>query len=112
MLKQPPSIVFWRRGGKLNQKSHIDLTEEEKAHLARCKGLKNTHPCKNPIFRCPVCGNYGCTQEIAEKCSEQGFKNDKCLNCGTIGSPIPVMEHELANYVAEWDKEMEIAGDK
>ncbi|MHB8962804.1 MAG: hypothetical protein ACYC5K_06580 [Saccharofermentanales bacterium] len=110
MLKLPPSADFWKRGGKLNQKNQMDLTEEEKAHLARCKGQKNTHPCKNPVFRCPACGNYGCTQEIADKCSDQGFKNDKCLNCGAIGTMMPVMEDELVRYILEWDKEVELTG--
>lgn len=110
MLNQPPSATFWRRGGRLNQKSHFDLTEEEKANIARCKGQKNSHPCKNPVFRCTACGNYGCTHEIAEKCTEQGFKGDKCLYCGDIGTQLPVMEEELANYISEWQKEMDLAG--
>jgi len=80
------------------------MTEEEKINIARCPGIKDTHPCKKPIFRCPECGNYGCTQEVPDKCSDQGFKNDKCLNCGVTGSRIPIMEKELAKFIAEWEK--------
>jgi len=70
---------LWERGGKLNQKRHFELTEDEKANVALCKGNKNNHPCKNPIFRCLKCGNYGCDQIVADKCDAQAFKNDKCL---------------------------------
>lgn len=86
---------FWYRGGKLNQKKHIDLTEAEKANIALCKGTKQNHPCKNPVFRCSECGNYGCSQEVADKCDAQAFKNDKCLQCGAVGTRIPVMKDEL-----------------
>lgn len=58
----------------------IELTEEEKAKVARCKGIRSTHPCKDPVFRCKICGNTGCSQVLADKCSSQGFKNAKCLN--------------------------------
>lgn len=106
MPKVIPNNKFWMRGGQLNQKRLIDLTEEEKANIASCRGIKETHPCKNPTFRCSECGNYGCAQEVIEKCSAQGFKNDKCLHCGVMGSRIPVMEKDLAKYVAEWEKEV------
>jgi hypothetical protein len=103
---QKPSnkTIFWPRGGRLNQKRHVDMTEEEKANIAGCPGEKAGHPCKNPVFRCPECGNYGCAQEVPDKCTAQGFKNDKCLHCGTVGSRIPVMENEYAKYIAEWKK--------
>ena len=95
---------FWYRGGKLNQKRHVDMTEEEIANIARCDGEKAGHVCKNPVFRCSECGNYGCAQEVAEKCTAQGFKNDICLHCGEKDSRIPVMEDELPKYIAEWEK--------
>lgn len=98
----PNKNIFWVRGGQLNQKQHLDLSDEEKANIARCTGEKQKHPCKNPIFRCSECGNYGCAQEVPNKCSAQGFKNDICLNCGVTGSRIPVMEKELAKFIAEW----------
>jgi len=97
---------YWLRGGKLNQKRHLELTETEKANVATCKGIKNTHICKNPIFRCSKCGNYGCDQEVAEKCDAQAFKNDKCLQCGEVGSRIPVMKDELERFIAEWGKKV------
>jgi len=94
------------RGGRLNQKRHIEMTPEEKANVAKCHGEKDGHPCKNPVFQCAECGNYGCAQTTAEKCTEQGFKNDKCLNCGIIGSRIPVMKDERDKIVAQWDKQV------
>jgi hypothetical protein len=112
--KEPVSIhsKFWYRGGRLNQKRHVDMTEEEKAHIAKCEGIKSDHPCKNPVFRCAECGNYGCAQKVADKCSEQGFKNDKCLYCGSIGTRIPLMEEELINYKLAWQKEVELSKQK
>lgn len=107
MPEVPKSLEMWRRGGiRLNIKRHIDLTDEEKAKVANCDGIKSNHPCKNPTFRCTTCGNYGCTQIIPDKCTAQGFKGDKCLNCGSVGSALPVMEDELARFIAEWDKEV------
>ena len=106
MPKVNPNNKFWPRGGNHNQKRYIEMTEEEKAHVVRCRGIKDTHPCKNPVFRCAECGNYGCDQEVLDKCSEQGFKNDKCLHCGVLGSRIPIMEKEFEKFVSEWDKEM------
>jgi len=101
-----PNNKFWMRGQQLNQKRLLDLTEEEKANIHRCRGIKAAHPCKNPTFRCSECGNYGCDQEVTEKCTAQGFKNDKCLHCGSTGSRIPVMEKDLAKYIEEWEKEV------
>ena len=103
---------IWRRGGRLNQKRHLEMTEEEKALVAKCDGIKHEHPCKNPVFRCSSCGNYGCAQEVADKCPAQGFKNDKCLHCGELGTRIPVMKKELADFKEAWDKEVELAGKK
>ncbi|SHI87212.1 hypothetical protein [Parasporobacterium paucivorans] len=100
-----PNNQLWHRGGvRLNIKPHLEMTEEEKAHVATCKGIKKEHICKNPIFRCSKCGNYGCVQEVAEKCTDQGFKNDICLQCGATGTFIPVMEDELERFKAEWEK--------
>lgn len=99
-----PFNKYWQRGGKLNQKRTVELSDEEKAKIATCTGTKSSHPCKNPVFRCSVCGNYGCAQEVAEKCTAQGFKNDKCLNCGSVDTRIPVMEDELARFIEEWEK--------
>jgi len=112
--KEPVSRYskFWYRGGRLNQKRHVDMTEAVKEHVAKCEGIKNDHPCKNPVFRCSECGNYGCAQEVADKCSEQGFKNEKCLNCGLMGTRIPVMEEELPNYKLQWQKEVELSKKK
>ena len=97
---------LYRRGGRLNQKRHIEMTTEEKENVAKCHGEKDSHPCKNPVFRCAKCANYGCAQTMAEKCTEQGFKNDKCLNCGTTGSRIPVMKDEFDKVAAKWDKQV------
>ena len=95
---------FLQKNRHLNQKLHMDMTEEEKAKVARCRGRKSGHPCKDPIFRCLECGNYGCTQDIIDKCPEQGFKNGKCLQCGAVDSNIPVMLNELDQVITEWEK--------
>ena len=108
MPKVFPNNKYWLRGGHMNQKRHINMTDEEKANIANCPGNKDEHPCKNPVFRCAECGNYGCDQEFLDKCSEQGFKNDKCLHCGEIGTRIPVMKEEFAKYIAEWEKEVPV----
>ncbi len=106
MPKVKTNNKFWMRGTPINQKRHSELTEAEKADVVRCRGIKDTHPCKKPVFRCPECGNYGCDQEVVDKCSEQGFKNDKCLHCGVVGTSIPVMAKELEKLIAEWQKEV------
>ncbi|WP_373481438.1 hypothetical protein [Acetobacterium sp.] len=90
----------------MNQKRHMDMTAEEKANIATCTGKKDEHPCKNPVFRCLECGNYGCDQEILDKCTEQGFKNGKCLHCGATSTRIPVMKDEMAEFIAQWEKEV------
>jgi len=94
----------WMSRVRLNQKRHLEMNEEEKENVATCTGEKAGHICKNPIFRCSECGNYGCAQEVAEKCTAQGFKNDKCLHCGAVGTRIPIMKEELAEFVEEWEK--------
>ena len=105
MIKKTPSKrLHWLRGGRLNQKRHVDMTEEEKAKVATCRGEKAGHVCKNPVFRCTECGNYGCAQEVIDKCTEQGFKNDKCLNCGAANTRVPIMEDEFAKFIAEWEE--------
>lgn len=104
MPKMNPNNQLWLRDGKTNQKKHIEMTEEEKANIADCSGKKGNHPCKNPVFRCITCGNYGCSQEIVDKCTEQGFLNDKCLYCGSLGTRVPVMKEDLARYIAAWEE--------
>ena len=111
MPKVFPNNKYWLRGGRMNSKRHIDMTDEEKANIADCPGNKDEHPCKNPTFRCAECGNYGCDQEFLDKCSEQGFKNDKCLYCGSIGTRIPIMKEEFTKYTAEWKKEVPVIED-
>jgi len=95
----------------MNQKRHFDLTAEEKENVESCRGIKEEHPCKNPVFRCLKCGYYGCDQEFVDKCSEQGFKNDKCLNCGSTDTRIPIMKEEFAKFVAEWAEEVPVVKD-
>lgn len=106
MPKVLPNNKQWLRGANMSQKRHMDMTDAEKANIATCTGNKEEHLCKNPVFRCVECGNYGCDQEFAAKCSAQGFKNDKCLHCGAVGTRIPVMKNEFAECVAEWEKEV------
>jgi hypothetical protein len=88
---------IYRKDKLLRNKKHLSLgksiefTEEEKSKVTRCKGIRSTHPCKDPVFRCKICGNSGCSQVLVDKCSAQGFKNAKCLHCGAIDNKIPVM---------------------
>lgn len=84
----------------------IELTETEKAKVVTCTGDKDGHLCKNPVFKCSDCGNYGCDQEFAEKCSAQGFKNDKCLHCGGTGTRQPIFKGELEAVIAQWEQEV------
>lgn len=95
---------LWHRGGKLNQKRHLEMTEDEKSRVAKCSGTKKDHLCKNPVFRCSECGNYGCDQEVSDKCTSQGFKAGLCLHCGSTDTRIPVMSDELEKFTAEWEK--------
>jgi len=104
--KISPENQRWFRMGKLNEKRHVDMTEEEKENIALCKGTKHSHPCKNPMFRCTVCGNYGCSQVEADKCTDQAFKNDKCLQCGSVGDRVPLMKNEVDEYIAKWNEEV------
>ena len=108
MPKVFPNNQYWLRGGQMNQKRHIDMTPEEKVNVASCRGNKEEHTCKNPVFRCSECGYYGCDQEFVDKCSEQGFKNDKCLNCGSTVTRIPIMKDDFAKFVAEWVEEVPV----
>jgi hypothetical protein len=98
---------LWKRvSANGNHHHHLEMTEEEKAHVARCFGIRKDHPCKNPIYRCSECGNYGCSQIFNDKCSEQAFKDNICVNCKAADTRIPVMEKELAAYKAEWEKHL------
>ncbi|HWQ89177.1 MAG TPA: hypothetical protein VN374_04300 [Desulfitobacteriaceae bacterium] len=83
---------YWLGNGHLSHKRHVDMTEEEIALIAQCTGEILGKPCRNHVYRCSVCGNYGCMQELIELCTEQGFNKDECLNCGATGSQIPVTE--------------------
>ena len=104
MPKVFPNNKYWLRGGHMNQKRHLEMTEEEKSNVATCLGSKDQHLCKNPVFSCTECGYYGCDQVYIDKCSEQGFKNDKCLNCGTLGTRLPIMKDAFAKYIEDSTK--------
>ena len=85
-------------------KYHQEMTEEEKANIARCDGEKDNHPCKNPVFKCTKCGNYGCDQEETDVCTIQGFKNGKCLHCRSQGTLAPVMNDEYDEVKKDWEE--------
>ena len=80
------------------------MTDEDKENTTNCRGIKDDHPCKDPLLRCEKCGNYGCSQPVTDKCTEQGFKGDKCLNCGSVGTRIPIMKDEYEKFVEAWDE--------
>ncbi len=104
MQRTKAHYQYWMGNFYQHDKKHIGMTEEEKANVADCRGIKDDHPCKNPLFRCEKCGNYGCSQPITDKCTEQGFKGDKCLNCGSVGTRIPIMKDEYEKFVEAWDE--------
>lgn len=102
-----------RNKDRLNQESpkqnievEKNMTEEDKENIASCRGIKQEHPCKNPVFVCQECGNYGCAQAVAEVCTEQGFKNNKCLHCGVVDKNVPVKEEEYEKVRAQWYNEV------
>jgi len=86
-------------------KNAAELTEAELAMVARCTGIKEKHPCKNMMFVCLKCGNYGCDQADIDKCSEQAFKNSKCLHCGSVDTMSHLMADKLEQYKQDWDKD-------
>lgn len=86
-------------------KATAELTEAELAKIGRCAGLKEKHPCKNMMFVCLKCGNYGCDQNDIEKCTEQAFKNGKCLHCGSVDTMSPIMADKIEQYKQDWDKD-------
>lgn len=93
---------------RVDKHIHLNATELSEAELAkvgRCIGVKEKHPCKNIMFVCLKCGNYGCDQLDIDKCSEQAFKNSRCLHCGSLDNMSPIMADELEKYKQEWDKD-------
>ncbi len=91
------------KGGRDNDRRPAEITEEEMAKAALCGGSKRGHSCNNPVFVCSACGNYGCAQEVSGKCDSQGFKNDKCLHCGSTGARRLVLKDELAAVEEAWE---------
>ena len=54
--------------------------------MAMCPGKrKNGSNCSSTLFRCKKCGKVGCDQATPQTCSNQGFANGKCQQCGTSG---------------------------
>ena len=104
MKKSLPDKKLWEELDVLNQKHHHELSEEEKKNVATCDGIKQSHICKKPVYRCSECGNYGCDQEVLDKCSKQGFKDWKCTHCGVVGHIYPVMKKELEGIMQIWEK--------
>jgi hypothetical protein len=53
--------------------------------MANCQGRKrSTAICNGVVYRCENCTNVGCDQVEAGECSNQGFRSECCLICGTI----------------------------
>lgn len=102
----PKNKNLMKRKDFVNQKRHVDLSEDDKEKVAKCRGEKHNHECKNPVYVCLECGNYGCDQDVVEVCTEQGLKNDKCLNCGVVGNNVPIMEEDFDDHREEWEREV------
>ncbi|HWQ88496.1 MAG TPA: hypothetical protein VN374_00810 [Desulfitobacteriaceae bacterium] len=82
---------YWLGSGRLNHKRYADMSEEELAYIVECPGEIDGRPCRKHTFRCTVCGNYGCVQDVPNICTEQGFEKEKCLICGVANSRIPIL---------------------
>ena len=53
--------------------------------MASCQGKRrSTAICNSVVYRCENCTNVGCDQVEAGECSNQGFRSNSCLICGTI----------------------------
>ena len=53
--------------------------------MASCPGKRrSTAMCNKVVYRCENCTNVGCDQVEAGECSNQGFRSNSCLMCGTI----------------------------
>ena len=53
--------------------------------MASCQGKRrSTAICNSVVYRCENCTNVGCDQVEAGECSNQGFRSNSCLMCGTI----------------------------
>jgi len=90
MAREFSKSKYWLRNGRMNHKRFVEMEEEEIALIPRCTGEISGQPCRNHVFRCTVCGNYGCMHEMAEICSEQGFAKEACLNCGAADTYVPI----------------------
>ena len=53
--------------------------------MASCPGKRrSTAICNSVVYRCENCTNVGCNQIDAGECSNQGFRSNARLMCGTI----------------------------
>jgi hypothetical protein len=107
MPQEPQNNKYWDLCDNLNQKRLGELTEAEKETMEKCRGIKEDKPCLQPLFRCVKCGYYGCVQSEKDVCTEQGFVGDICVNCGSAGTQIPILENELAGCRLDWNVELE-----
>lgn len=102
-----PNNKYWSMCETLNTKNYEEMNEDEKKNVEKCQGVKNHLPCLEPVYRCPTCGYFGCVQNAPDVCSEQGFIVDICMNCGAVGTAIPVLKSELAACMLDWNVEFE-----
>jgi hypothetical protein len=53
--------------------------------MGSCQGKRrSTAICNSVVYRCENCTNVGCDQVEDGECSNQGFRSNSCLMCGTI----------------------------
>ena len=66
--------------------------------MASCQGKRRSKSiCNDAVFRCENCTNVGCDEVEAGECSNQGFRSNTCLMCGTLrlGEECLVMTPQL-----------------
>lgn len=67
-----------------------------------CDGLRPYGmSCNGSVYKCTACGNTGCSQTTAGKCSKQAFNAlFTCLQCGAVGKQelLTAVKYEPISY--------------
>ena len=57
--------------------------------MSMCYGVRegsSSSKCGYNLFHCKKCKNVGCSYDNTIKCSNQLFRNGRCLRCGSVGT--------------------------
>jgi hypothetical protein len=54
--------------------------------MKTCQGVRSNSVgvCGSTVYRCKKCGRTGCDQSGTVTCTQQEFKDTKCVACGGI----------------------------